>query len=424
MDRRRFLELASVAGVGIAGAPLLGRADATEIGAPHRPIAMEDDDYDGPLFVQIQAAGGWDPTMLCDPKPTLNRSYGEGDILTAGNLRYAPVAGAAALFDAHYQRTVFINGVDTSTNAHEAGRRHCASGRLGDGHPVLAAMIAGHAAPQRPMSFVSFGSYDRTSGLVAPTRNGNPDRLAELSHPDRIDPTDEAAGTYHTDTGHALIRLVRDKRNARAREHQSLPRFRHALDHLTTARLGSDGLTRLQEVLPEPSTTVLHRQAQLVVAAYKARVGVSGNLFHTNFDTHSNHDADHGARMTELCGLVKFLWDEAERQEVADRLVVLITSDFGRTPSYNGNAGKDHWSITSMIAMGAGIEGNRMVGVTDSGHNALELDPGTGAPASGGIRITPAHVHRSMRRVLGLHGSDVDAMFPIALDDDFDPLAG
>ena len=419
MDRRRFLELASITGLGLAGAPMLGslvgRAGDRTAGAD--PVAANgEDDYDGPLFVMVQAHGGWDPTLLCDPKGgALNRTYTAGDILTAGNLRYAPgIANAQALFDAHYSRTVFINGVDTSTNAHDAGQRNCASGRLGEGYPALAAMVAGHGAPQRPMSFVSFGQYDRTFGLVAPTRNGNDARLAELSYPDRIDATNAAAGTYHTDAAHAIIRLTREKRAERAIAKQSLPRFQHAIDTLSTARLGSDQLKRLDEALPEPDPTALHRQAQLVVAAYKARVGVAGNLFHSNFDTHSDHDNEHRARMGEIMGLVKFLWDEAERQQVADKLVVLICSDFGRTPQYNGNNGKDHWSITSMIAMGAGVNGNRMVGLTDGGHNAQMVD---------GINITPAHVHRGMRKVLGLEGTDVDASFPIALDDEYDPFA-
>lgn len=427
MDRRRFLELASITGLGLAGAPLLGRADSDRAAPPRSSAAPGEDDYDGPLFVMVQAHGGWDPTLLCDPKANLNNSYGEGDILTAGNLRFAPVGGAQALFEAHYEHTVFINGVDTSTNAHDAGQRNCASGRLGEGYPALAAMLAGHGAPQRPMSFISFGQYDRTSGLVAPTRNGNDARLAELSYPDRMNAADAEGPTYHTETAHAVIRLAREKRLERTLAHQALPRFRHALDTLATARLGSDGLKRLGEVLPEPDANALHRQAQLVVAAYKARVGVAGNLFHSNFDTHSDHDNQQRARMSELLGLVKFLWDEAERQAVADKLVVLICSDFGRTPQYNGNMGKDHWSITSMVAMGAGVVGNRMVGATDSGHNARMIDPATGAPAEGdvaGVKVTPAHVHRGMRRVLGLAGTEVDERFPIALDDTFDPLAG
>jgi Protein of unknown function (DUF1501) len=428
MDRRRFLELASCSGIAIAGAPLLGRADAADglAGSPHAMGADDEDDYEGPLFVMVQANGGWEPTLLCDPKGNLNNSYDDGDIRTAGNIRYAPIPGAAALFDTHFQRTVVINGVDVSTNAHDAGQRHSASGRLGEGYPCLAAMVAGNGAPQRPMSFVSFGQYDRTSGLVAPTRNGNADRLAELSHPDRMSAADPASPTYHGETAHAMIRLARQARTERGLAEQRLPRFRHALATLATARKGSDGLQRLEAALPAPHATESFRQAQLVVAAYKARVGVSGNLFLQGFDTHSDHDAAHTPRLTEMVQLVAFLWEEAERQGVAEKLVVLMCSDFGRTPQYNGNGGKDHWPTTSMIAMGAGVTGNRMVGVTDDGHNVVPLDPSTGVPAAdpaAGIRITPAHVHRGLRRALGLGGTAVDEQFPLAVDDEFDPIA-
>lgn len=426
MDRRRFLELASITGLGFAAAPLFGHAEVGhDLRGPTTANLGDEDDYQGPLLVMVQAHGGWDPTLLCDPKPGLNNSYGAGDVRTAGNLAFAPLSGATALFEAHYSRTVFINGVDTSTNAHDAGQRFCASGRLGEGHPCLAGLYAGQFAPQRPMSFISFGTYDRTGGLVAPTRNGNPDMLAELSYPDRMAAADPNSATYHTDTTHALIRLARDKRSARAADENRLPRYIHAIESLRVARQGSAALERLEAVLPEPSGDPLLRQAQLVVAAYKAGVGVAGNLFHSNFDTHSDHDNQQSARMNELLGLVKFLWDEAERQQVADRLTVLIGSDFGRTPNYNGNMGKDHWSITSMIAMGAGVNGNRMVGVTDDGHNAVALDPLTGMPAADaatGIKITPAHVHRGMRRALGLTDTAVDHQFPIALDDEFDPI--
>lgn len=427
MDRRRFLELASLSGLALAGAPLLGRADDLA-GNPRAMGADGDDDYDGPLFVMVQAHGGWEPTLLCDPKGNLNNSYDDGDILTAGNLRYAPVGGAAALFDTHYSRMCVINGVDTATNAHDAGQRHCASGRLGEGYPSLAAMVAGHGAPQRPMSFISFGPYDRTQGLVAPTRNGNAARLAELSHPDRVTATDPDSPTYHGEYAHSLIRLAREARTERALANQKLPRFQHALDSLATARRGSEGLQRLEAALPAPHENANFRPAQLVVAAYKARIGVAGNLFVSNFDTHSNHDNDHRAKMTELLQLVSFLWEEAERQGVAEKLTVLICSDFGRTPQYNGNGGKDHWSITSMIAMGAGVPGNKMIGLTDEGHNPIPLDPATGmaaADAAQGIRITPAHVHRGLRRILGLAETDVDKLFPVTLPDEdtFDPLA-
>ncbi len=424
MDRRDFIKLASLAGMSVAGAPLLSRAEDEDYVDPPHPQALGDD-YQGPLFVAVQAHGGWDPTLLCDPKGNLNNSYNDGDIGTAGNLRFAPIASAAAFFNAHYARTMVINGVDTATNAHDAGQRNCVSGRLGEGYPNIAALAAGVGAPQRPMSFISFGPYDRTGGLVAPVRNGNQERLSDLSFPDRVNAVDEAGGTYHTPYANQIIRMAREKRAQDLLKRNHLPRFKNALSSMLTARSGSKELQNLQAVLPAPNENTLFRQAELVVAAYKAGIGVAGNLFHSNFDTHSDHDNAQSDRMNEIVGLVSFLWQEAERQGVADKLCVLICSDFGRTPNYNGNAGKDHWSITSMIAMGAGIPGNRVVGMTDEGHNAMLLDPATLMPttdATKGVRLTPAHVHRGLRRVLGIEGTAADDMFPLSIDDELDPF--
>ena len=64
MDRRNFLKLASIAGFGVA-APAIAIGGDPKIygGDPQTPL-----DYDGPFFVNYNAAGGWDPTLLCDPK--------------------------------------------------------------------------------------------------------------------------------------------------------------------------------------------------------------------------------------------------------------------------------------------------------------------------------------------------------------------
>ena len=46
-----------------------------------------------------------------------------------------------------------------------------------------------------------------------------------------------------------------------------------------------------------------------------------------------------------------YLWDYAEEHGVADRMVVVLGSDFGRTNFYNAVDGKDHWPIGSFIVM-------------------------------------------------------------------------
>ena len=164
----------------------------------------------------------------------------------------------------------------------------------------------------------------------------------------------------------------------------------------------------------------MQTRAQLVVTAYRAGIGLAGNLTSDGFDTHGNHDVTHDAAMRDLLTLVNTVWEEAERQDVADRMVMVIHSDFGRTPNYNGQAGKDHWPITSMILVGASVPDFRVVGLTDEWHRPIPLDADTlGAAdvAEEGVTIRPEHIHRSIRRFLGIEGSQMDLMFPLPGED-------
>ena len=278
------------------------------------------------------------------------------------------------------------------------------------------------------MAFLTFGGYDRTQGVVAPVRDGNVNRLAELAFPERIDAANVESPTYHSAAAQEIILGAREERAAGLFAQQELPRYQRALDTLITARSGASDLKRLQEVLPAADTNADFRRCQLAIAAYKAGIAVSANLARGGFDTHSNHDQDHRAAMTSLLSVVNFLWAEAARQGVDDQLVVLITSDFGRTPGYNGGAGKDHWSISSMIALGNGIPGDRVVGLTDEGHMPIPVDPTTLTTAAAveteGVRIEPMHVHRAMRRFMEVEGSDLDLAFPLGTEADDLPIFG
>lgn len=427
MDRRDFLKLAGASGLTIATTPVLGEALARgdESAGNDLPSLAE---CGGKLLVMMSATGGWDPTLACDPKAHLNNSYEENMILEAGNIRYAPIGmEGEAFFANHYQQMLVVNGIDGRTNSHETGTKHTASGRMAGHYPAMTAIAAGFVAPHLPMSFLTFGGYATTAGLVAPTRQLTSNRVAELAHPDRTNFTLEDSPTYHSAKAHSLIRLTREARTQRMMAEQRLPRYAKSMDTLLTARLGADELQRLEAQLPEPAATSDQQRIQLMIAAMAAGICVAGNFSNGGFDTHTTHDASHIPRMNTFLGNADFLLQEAVRQGIEDRLVVALVSDFGRTPNYNDGAGKDHWPITSMIVVGAGVPGNRVVGLSDEGHHAINLDPDTLAPAAEDaedfVRIGPDHVNKNIRRLMCLDGSDVDKAFPIHVEHDIDLLA-
>src|SRR4051812_42236695 len=145
MDRRDFIKLA--AGTGLA------------VAAPMRSARADSPKFNGPFFLSVHCSGGWDPSLLADPKggvmgdrTTVNQNFTESEIVPVGNFRCAPVNwvvpnnielySPARFFTAHKNRTRLFNGVDTSTNNHETGTRLVWSGYSPEGYPALAALTA------------------------------------------------------------------------------------------------------------------------------------------------------------------------------------------------------------------------------------------------------------------------------------------
>tara|TARA_B100001105_G_scaffold255205_1_gene253515 strand:+ start:134 stop:523 length:390 start_codon:yes stop_codon:yes gene_type:complete len=120
--------------------------------------------------------------------------------------------------------------------------------------------------------------------------------------------------------------------------------------------------------------------------------------------------------MAKLTDLVAFIFDTAERAGFADRLIVIMASDFGRTPYYNRGGGKDHWPIGSAILIQQGAAwGNRVVGATDEGHRALSINPTTLQldDSVSGVVLEPKHLQQAMRQLADVDQSSIARQFPL-----------
>jgi hypothetical protein len=430
MDRRHFLSLASFAGLSVASLDALGRpARPGSFTGGRTPISEA---YKGPLYIMINASGGWDPTSLCDPKGSasaedpdaMNRSFLTKDIgTTPSGIKYAPLGSMEQptyfkdFFEKHDKKLLVINGVDFATNGHDSGSRHVWSGRLAEGYPSFAALVAAVHGRDLPMSYLSFGGFDETMGEVARTRSGNTQALARIAYPDRINPDDEAT-IFHSKATSDAILAAQNARKDRLLAREQLPRVQRAVGMMYASRTGSNELKKLQQYLPEldNSGNPLIRQIQVAIAAYRAGITVSVNLDIGGFDTHGDHDNQHIPRLLQILQGLDFLGEEAARQSIGDNYVVMVGSDFGRTPGYNDTAGKDHWAISSVLAMGKGIRGGRVIGETTERHDTRPVDPKTLKVSDTGIHIEPKHIHMNLRRLAGIAEDDLMQFYPLAIE--------
>ena len=396
-------------------------------------------DYRGKLFVFVQADGGWDPTSFCDPKsntrgePVINHWAQYDEVRQVGSILYAPFANNVAFFEKYYQCMLVINGVDAQTNSHTVGIVHNWSGRNSEGYPTLSALLAAHYAPTLPIPYLSFGGFSVTSGITRFTRIDQAQLLRAIA-----DPTTEIWDPTRRKVNEEAWASLESYRAATAERLAAVPGLLPAkARHLAFYRSafdpdGFEGLKRYSDALPPEDQleqveegpnfhSRLRQQAQLTVLAFKTGVAVSADLYLGGFDTHANHDEDHEWLLGRLTDGVDYLWNYAETHGVADRMVVVMGSDFGRTNFYNGGNGKDHWPIGSYIVMEKNQRWtNRVVGETDELHFAHRIDPrNLRRNDQNGTIIYPKHVHKALRRYLGIAHSAGARRFPFNNTEDF-----
>jgi hypothetical protein len=418
MKRRDFLKLCGSAGLGFA-APIGLPAPA---GAPSEPPP-----YEGPFYVVFNASGGWDTTYLMDPKGVgeINRLYREGDIQTRGGHAFAPNAAQVkagmsneAFFERYGRELLVVNGLDYSVNNHDPCSRYMATGKLDSlAYPTFAALVAACKGPQLPLAFLTFGNYSTTGNLVPMARIPYLNSLNLVANADAVGGV--AQHRYHDPFVDERIERALEEQ-AEARKSQArLPRVERAESMLYAAQLNSKVLQRVTPHVPKTSPKErLSQQADIALATFKGGVCVSANLTIGQFDSHNNNDEDQMKLIPEFLAGIDYLLRRAEELQIREKLVVVVQSEMGRTPTYNKGNGKDHWSIGSIMFLGRGIKGDRVVGATDEKQFLVPLDPKTlRTDKEKGVRVRPEHIHLALQELAGIEGHAFSKQFPLGVAD-------
>ena len=390
--------------------------------------AEQDDIYDGPLLVTLQLEGGVDVTQLCDPKvnvpgePKINHWADAADPGQAGNILFAPIADNAQLFQEFGSDMLVINGVDAQTNSHETGKLFNWTGSNAEGRPSLSALFAASQSPKQPLAYSVFGGFSRTGGLIGYNQFSNLSAARTLVQP-YIEPWGGNPRRSAADIARAHSMVQADINRLLAEPNLSV-RQRRSLLGYTEARASRDSLQRLAELIPDEADVMrsvdinvggqnfrlnLKEQMQSALLLFKSGLGSAADLSLGGFDSHEQHDAVSDALLTHFADAIRFFWDYAETLGIAERIVLMVGSDFGRTNFYNEGEGKDHWPISSYLIMERNAPwGDRVVGLTDELHFASPINQDTLRADRNGVIMTPSHVHKALWEYLGLEAFAAD----------------
>jgi uncharacterized protein (DUF1501 family) len=114
---------------------------------------------------------------------------------------------------------------------------------------------------------------------------------------------------------------------------------------------------------------------------------------HSNYDTHHENFDFHIEQLGEFDRTFATLLDDLAQRGMLDSTLVVVMSEFGRTPIINRNLGRDHWGTAWSVALGGcGIRGGSVVGRTNVNGTAVTER-----------QVNAAHLFHTYFRALGLN---------------------
>lgn len=124
-------------------------------------------------------------------------------------------------------------------------------------------------------------------------------------------------------------------------------------------------------------------------------------LTYGGWDMHTGITANFKRQMPSLDQGLAVLIDDLSERGMLDETLVMVSSEFGRTPKINPDAGRDHWpKVFSVMLAGGGIKGGMIYGASDSTAAEPEDNP-----------VSPADLAATMYRLMGIV-SDKELMSP------------
>ncbi len=92
-----------------------------------------------------------------------------------------------------------------------------------------------------------------------------------------------------------------------------------------------------------------------------------------SWDNHDNIRASFDRQAPELDSALAALFNDLKQRGLLDETIVVVTSEFGRTPKINKTGGRDHFpKVFSTIVGGAGINNGSVIG--SSGSLSMEVE--------------------------------------------------
>ena len=380
MKRRTFLKA--------TGAGLAATAMATPFSLAHAASGTD------LKFIFVFNSGGYDPTRVFATEFSNGNVDMEAaaELATIGNLSFVDHADRPSVrgfFEAYGDRSLVFNGMLVRSIAHDICTMIAMTGNSNGTSPDWPAVLANAERERFILPHLVLGGPSFPGDLgVAVARTGVQGQLDGLLSGEALAWSDTSIGRPSRPHEGIMDNYLARRAAARADgapsalDAQLATDYAHSLEQSRRLKdmqylmeFGGDGsLTSAVEVAVEGLSLGV---ARCVTLQYTGGGG-------TGWDTHADNDEIQSGNWETLFSGLSSLMDLLARtpgeteDTLADETCIVVLSEMGRTPQLNVFNGKDHWPYTSAMLVGAGFQGDRVIGGFDSSYYGRGVDPASG----------------------------------------------
>ncbi len=368
LDRRGFLGGLAATSLGAFGLGALAQPSmARELRRQHKRVCV--------IFLN----GGVSQLETWDPKPATD---------TGGPFQAIPTSVPGIHISELLPYTArqmhhlsLVRSINTRENNHTKGRIYMETGRKEDPttpYPHLGAVMAkllGHAEQALPgylhITPIGSGGFNQSDATFLGPRFASVS-LADGKAPANLTPPKDLAADLDTDREQLRRKLnaafARSRRNAQTEAYtESYDQAAKFIQQSQVLDLDKEPMTVRDRYGSHP----FGRHCLLARRLLEADAPFV-KVTHTNYDTHHENFDFHIEQLGEFDRSFATLIEELADRGLLESTLVIVMSEFGRTPRINDRYGRDHWGTAWSIALGGcGIQPGSVFGKTNANGTAV-----------------------------------------------------
>jgi uncharacterized protein (DUF1501 family) len=399
---------------------------------PRRLLAAEP--ANNRKFLFIYCYGGWDTTMVYTPmfdNPNVD-TESDATATSVNGINFVDSEARPSVrsfFETYGDRVCLVNGIEVRSVTHERCQRIMFTGSSESGLDDWPAIMAGRSTqalllPHLVVAGPSF-TNDYSSRVVRIGENGQLPTLLDGSALEMSTTTVRAPSSAADIAADAYLsaRLEAFSSTAKAgRMRTFADRYAEALENVTALK----DITGSIDLDPEAGGCARDIASDCATALSCFELGLSrcaitrdDGWCSVGWDTHVNNPIQ-SVHYEELFGFLNEVLADLDTRTsstgapLKDEVTIVVLSEMGRHPKMNSGGGRDHWTFTSCMLIGSGIQGGRTIGMLDDDALGYAVDLATGEEDDGGTALVPANLGATLLQLAGIDYAEYGTSLPLS----------